>query len=805
MGKSISNFDIMDKLTKAFAPDKFLILKVTKSTLENIKLEAELEEPSRLPNALARLDGMSFKVSGFTEHFKVRTKEAKDEFPNRHDWDIFFRDAHYMDEMKAGERPDTIHFANLPIRWFCPRHMENDENVKPSESIFKRIFEKFGPVRAVDIPVCDVFRQKMSSDVNGIHVHNFEQDLLFEGYVQFEEYIGFVRAMDEFRGMKLVRKFVDKTQAINLIVNFDKKKHLSEASILRRERMRKSLLAKVKTREEEEENKRKKEQEKLERERKIAEEIKLKELERQREREEQRKQKHLKKLEEKGQIELSRKIRLEEKKLLIVRRKLESIRVLEALFERLKVKDLQEKGKSISHTSVDLRQRLVDKYKSATEKLLDEQKRKVESEKIQTGLLGLLKSRKSDKGEGGSANGNAKENGKKRRKSQRASSNSSSSSSEDEPKKKHEVNSRGDQVFNPFKDVYTPEAAAELMKMSMLSYGVFPGMPVYRPFAPTHAMRGYIPRGRGGGMRGPRRGGFNYHGSSSGYPYKNYYNDYRNDAGMSHDYSDRHGGYNNSRSYSRSRSRKRSRSRSRIQSRSHSRSRSRTRSRHRRYSRSRRSRHRSDSRSHSRSRSRSRSRSHRSRTRERSNSRSQSRTKDHCPRNKSRSPPNSKSHSHRSRSDTRDKSSRNRSRSISRNHRSRSKSRSQSRIRSKRSRTLSKPKETSSQQRLQSRSQSKTKTTSRRSSSRNRASSKSRSDSKSKKRSSSKSKKRSNTKSHHSGHRSKAKSRSRSSSKNKLNSKKNSKQLVSTRRSHSPTSWSKSPSEPRRSWSAGEP
>lgn len=62
------------------------------------------------------------------------------------------------------------------------------------------------------------------------------------------------------------------------------------------------------------------------------------ELDKQRLREEQRKEKLLKKLREKEQHEITIKVRSEERKLLIVQRKLESIRVLEALFERIKVK-----------------------------------------------------------------------------------------------------------------------------------------------------------------------------------------------------------------------------------------------------------------------------------------------------------------------------------------------------------------------------------------------------------------------------------------------------------------------------------
>lgn len=67
------------------------------------------------------------------------------------------------------------------------------------------------------------------------------------------------------------------------------------------------------------------------------EQVKIEEYEKQRQREEKRKEKYLKKLREQEQQQLNTKIRTEEKKLLIAQRKLESIRVLEALFDRIKV------------------------------------------------------------------------------------------------------------------------------------------------------------------------------------------------------------------------------------------------------------------------------------------------------------------------------------------------------------------------------------------------------------------------------------------------------------------------------------
>ena len=86
-------------------------------------------------------------------------------------------------------------------------------------------------------------------------------------YVQFTEYGSFVRAMDEFRGMKLVRKEVDKHLAVNIHVTFDKTKHLCDSSVKRRKVIRDRLIEKDREKAEEEEKKLRAEQEKKEKER----------------------------------------------------------------------------------------------------------------------------------------------------------------------------------------------------------------------------------------------------------------------------------------------------------------------------------------------------------------------------------------------------------------------------------------------------------------------------------------------------------------------------------------------------------
>jgi arginine/serine-rich splicing factor 17 len=142
-GKSISNYEIMEKMRQMILPEKFSLLKVSKSTVEFIRFEGEIEERAKLKHILGRLDGRPIRLAGFSESVKIRASEAKDDFPTRHDWDSFFRDANNMDEMKAGGKADEeLHFhKELCYIVFSPQN-----GPTPSTS---RIFRSNGFVRGI--------------------------------------------------------------------------------------------------------------------------------------------------------------------------------------------------------------------------------------------------------------------------------------------------------------------------------------------------------------------------------------------------------------------------------------------------------------------------------------------------------------------------------------------------------------------------------------------------------------------------------------------------------------------------------
>lgn len=71
-GKSISNWEVMERIKAMVAPEQFSALRISKSTMDFIRFEGEVENKTVVKNLLGRLDGKSIKLSGFTDVLKVR-------------------------------------------------------------------------------------------------------------------------------------------------------------------------------------------------------------------------------------------------------------------------------------------------------------------------------------------------------------------------------------------------------------------------------------------------------------------------------------------------------------------------------------------------------------------------------------------------------------------------------------------------------------------------------------------------------------------------------------------------------------
>lgn len=101
----------------------------------------------------------------------------------------------------------------------------DDKENKPSIEILQQVFSTFGEIRCCDIPCLDPFRitqNTLGTKVPGV------QETTFDAYIQYSEYIGFVKAMDACRNMKLM--IIDDTNnayTANIKVNLIKKRSIS--------------------------------------------------------------------------------------------------------------------------------------------------------------------------------------------------------------------------------------------------------------------------------------------------------------------------------------------------------------------------------------------------------------------------------------------------------------------------------------------------------------------------------------------------------------------------------------------------
>ena len=245
-GYSVSNWEVMEKLKTFICPNLFSSIKVTKSSLDFLHFEAEAGSKELLQKFIAALDGKCIKIGGISELLKIKAGKAKANFPKKHDWIAFFRDSsNFLDESKYGERPDTLHVKGLPLKWFTSENDKTQDN--PSETVVKEFFETFGNLRNLDIPILDKYRPRMElqtlEENEGFRTFSFDSKLYFEVYVQYKHYTGFEKAMQGFKGRKLVHVLEDgKLASANLDVDFDRTFHLSEKNITRRDKMRKKLI-----------------------------------------------------------------------------------------------------------------------------------------------------------------------------------------------------------------------------------------------------------------------------------------------------------------------------------------------------------------------------------------------------------------------------------------------------------------------------------------------------------------------------------------------------------------------------------
>ncbi|XP_050429457.1 A-kinase anchor protein 17A-like [Adelges cooleyi] len=327
-GKSqttVSNWQLMERVKEWIDPDKFSKLSVSKISEEYVRFDAELADRTRLDTVLFRLSDRRIKLPGFTNLLTVKAAEVKPDFPTRHDWDSFYRDSKDMNELKPGERPDTLHIQNIPVEWLT----EPGENF-PSECIIKQAFEIYGEITQIDLPAADPSRV---SHVAGV----------CDVYIQYKDYLGFAKAMEALKGSKLAYITNTKALSANIKVDFDKTKHMTISSVSKRLKRREKFIEKLRAKQDEEKREKEKELKKIEEERIKKLHQLEKKLERRKLRQAKRKAICLKRLADQQADTMNQQIATEEKLLLIAQRKLEAIHLIGELLPLLKVNQTASK------------------------------------------------------------------------------------------------------------------------------------------------------------------------------------------------------------------------------------------------------------------------------------------------------------------------------------------------------------------------------------------------------------------------------------------------------------------------------
>ncbi len=247
-GQTVSTSEVIEKVKKLALPDhEFIYLRVIKSTTEFIRCEGEIENKSAFKTLLAKLDGSTIKMNTYSDLLKIRAAETKLSYPTRHDWETFFKDSTIDEtsliELKPGERPDTIHVVDLPCKWFVDplaalaASGTDYQSLRPNEDIVREVFGFFGELRMIEI--LGQLKKPSPADLALLNNPNNPNLSLntFEAFIQFKDYISFVKAMDAFRGMKLLYVDQDTKEAYtaNIRVDFDRTRHLSDREIKKRE------------------------------------------------------------------------------------------------------------------------------------------------------------------------------------------------------------------------------------------------------------------------------------------------------------------------------------------------------------------------------------------------------------------------------------------------------------------------------------------------------------------------------------------------------------------------------------------
>ena len=235
-GKSISNWEVMEKIKALSKPVEYQSLRVANYSRELIQFEGEMDSVRNVRKIVLLLHGKSMKLSGFSELLKLKAKQLLSPQPTKAEWEEYFqaKGTPSFEEGRPGERPDTVRIQGLPVKWFVSK----TSGGRPCPKVLAQAFQKFGTVSQVGIydPTAAAALGRRESDSFSSFGPGTRL-FYFEAYIQYEKYPGFTNAMNALKGMSVLRLEDGGKEAVaRVTVDFDKTAFLSERNIRKRTR-----------------------------------------------------------------------------------------------------------------------------------------------------------------------------------------------------------------------------------------------------------------------------------------------------------------------------------------------------------------------------------------------------------------------------------------------------------------------------------------------------------------------------------------------------------------------------------------
>ncbi|XP_061454243.1 A-kinase anchor protein 17B-like isoform X2 [Rhineura floridana] len=231
--RAFSKWEVMDKLKNMICPDQFTSVKVSKSTKGFIRFEGEAETKRLVCSLKEKLHGKMIKLNGFKDDLQVVATETPSDLLTPQELEPILNDRELPGEDLAEQNkdsPDCIHLEGLPCKWFA---VKGSDSESPSEDVLRAVFENFGKIKNIDIPMLDPYREEMVG--GSMNNFTFRGLRTFDAFVQYQESTSFSKAMETLKGMKLMFKGDDgKALACNIKVTSDTTSHFSESAINQR-------------------------------------------------------------------------------------------------------------------------------------------------------------------------------------------------------------------------------------------------------------------------------------------------------------------------------------------------------------------------------------------------------------------------------------------------------------------------------------------------------------------------------------------------------------------------------------------